>query len=65
MNKIQIYNNGEAYWVVLNNENDEKEIITCRDYGADIESHALAVAAILEAAGHPVEFIEEAYNEDE
>lgn len=65
MSKIQIYNNGEAYWVVLNNENGEKEIITCQDYYADVNSRALAVAAILEAVGHPVEFISEAYNEDE
>lgn len=65
MNKIQIYNNGEAYWVVLNNENGGKEIIVCRDYDDSIDDHAWAIKCALEVVGHPVEFIREAYNEDE
>ena len=64
MNKIQIYNNGEAYWVVLNNENGEKEVIACEDYDATLVEHAYAISTTLEAVGHLAEFIQEAYNEE-
>ena len=64
MNKIQIYNNGEVYWVVLNNENGEKEVIACEDYDAGIHEHAQAIATALEAVGQDVDYITEAYNEE-